>query len=407
MSAPIILVGVSGGIAAYKSVDVVSRLKKTGANVHVLMTSAAKKFVAPLTFEAVSGNRVLSSVFPDTSMDHPEHAYPHLYPATSADAFILAPATADIIARLAAGLGNDAVTTSALSLPRGCKKYFAPAMNVEMWNQPVVQENVTRLEKLGWTRIGPDSGDLACGMVGEGRMSEPAVIVEQVTLEKGSAAPKSKKLSGRRVLILSGPTCEHIDPIRFISNASSGKMGRALAEAAGGLGADVTFLTGPVPGENLPVGKNITIEKVCSADNLLRAGEQHFDASDVIVYAAAVADYRPASYTEEKLPKQKGTMTLELESTPDVAATLNQNKRSDQVAIGFALQTHDGEKRAVEKMRTKKFDGIVLNSPDALGGNDGSYTFFDAGSEDADAWGKLAKTVCAQRIFDFAHKKLA
>lgn len=405
MSAPIILVGVSGGIAAYKTVDVVSRLKKTGANVHVLMTEAASKFVAPLTFEAVSGNRVLSSVFPETSVDHPEQAYPHLYPATSADAFVIAPATADIVARLAAGLGSDALTTSALSLPATCKKFFAPAMNVEMWNQPVVQENVARLEKLGWTRIGPDAGDLACGMVGEGRMSEPEVIVRSI-LTGSIPAQTRTALSGKRVLILSGPTCEHIDPIRFISNASSGKMGRALAEEAESLGANVTFLTGPVPNENLPRGASIQIEKVCSADNLLRAGQHHFEQCDVIVYAAAVADYRPASYTEKKLPKQTGTVTLELESTPDVAATLNVKKRDDQVAIGFALQTHDGEKRAVEKMRAKKFDGIVLNAPDALGGDDGRYTFFDAGSENADNWGKLTKRTCAQKIFGFAQEKL-
>jgi phosphopantothenoylcysteine decarboxylase / phosphopantothenate---cysteine ligase len=399
-----ILVGVSGGIAAYKSVDLVSRLKKNGHQVHVLMTEAATRFVTPLTFEAISGHRVSNSVFPEGSVEKSEQAYPHLYPATSADVFIVAPATADIIARLAAGIGSDAVTTSALSLPENCRKFFAPAMNVEMWHQPVVQQNVARLEQLGWLRIGPDAGELACGMTGEGRMTEPAQLVEAIENSE-TASPATNELAGKRVLILSGPTCEHIDPIRFISNASSGKMGKALAEQAARLGAEVIFVTGPVPEANVPCHPSIRVEKVVSADNLLRAGRHHFAQSDVIVYAAAVADYRPAKFTEEKMPKQTGTVTLCLEATPDVAATLNKEKRPGQIAVGFALQTHDGEKRALEKMRAKKFDGIVLNAPDALGGNDGSYTFFDATSELPAQWGKLAKRECASRIYRFVAQK--
>jgi len=401
-----ILVGVSGGIAAYKSVDVVSRLKKIGHQVHVLMTEAATRFVTPLTFEAISGHRVSSSVFPEGSVEKSEQAYPHLYPATSADVFIVAPATADIIARLAAGLGSDAVTTSALSLPGNCRKFFAPAMNVEMWHQPVVQQNVARLEQLGWVRIGPEAGELACGMTGEGRMTEPAQLVEAIENDT-TASSSMNELAGKRVLILSGPTCEHIDPIRFISNASSGKMGKALAEQAAQQGADVTFVTGPVPEANVPCHASIRVEKVVSADNLLQTGRQHFPQSDVIVYAAAVADYRPAKFTEEKMPKQTGAVTLSLEATPDVAATLNKEKRPGQIAVGFALQTHDGEKRALEKMRAKKFDGIVLNSPDALGGDNGSYTFFDATSEQPAQWGKLAKQECATRIYRFVAQKLS
>ncbi len=403
IGAPVVLLGVSGGIAAYKSVDLASRLKKGGFKVHVVMTEAATRFVGPISFEAVTGNRVNSTIFPEPTGDHPEQSYPHLYPATRAHVFVVAPATADVIAKLAHGFGSDALTTSALSLSASCRRYFAPAMNVEMWHQPVVQQNVKRLEELGWTRIGPDSGELACGMVGEGRMSEPSEIVDVITVANPILTPDAQDsdLSGKKVLILSGPTCEHLDPIRFISNASSGKMGKALAEQAASRGAAVTFISGPVAENNLPKHPSIEVEKIVSAEDLLQAGRARFNDSDVIVYAAAVADYRPAQFTSEKMPKTAGRLELVLESTPDVAATLNREKRKGQIAVGFALQTHDGEAKALQKMRAKKFDGIVLNAPDALGGNDGSYTFFDARTEAPVSWGKLRKTDCASRIFDF------
>lgn len=398
-SAPLVLLGVSGGVAAYKSVDLASRLKKAGFEVHVAMTEAATHFVGPLTFEAVSGHPVHTSVFPSVPADQPEKSYPHLYPATRAEVFVVAPATADLIAKLAHGFGGDAVTASALSLPAACRRYFAPAMNVEMWRQPVVQQNVARLESLGWIRLGPESGELACGMVGEGRMAEPADLAARITGE--TARPAAPDLAGARVLILSGPTCEHFDPIRFISNASSGKMGQALAEQAAARGATVTFITGPVAEGNLPRHPSISVQRIVSAEDLLAAGRARFAQSDVIVYAAAVADYRPARFSEEKMPKHTARMEIALEPTPDVAATLNREKRPDQVAVGFALQTHDGEAKALEKMRKKQFDGIVLNAPDALGGNEGRYTFFDARADAPAAWGALRKTDCAARIFDF------
>jgi len=404
-----VMVAVTGGVAAYKTVDVVSRLKKTGAHIQVLMSEAATKFVAPLTFEAISGNPVISSVFPRTHSGSPEDIYPHLYPATRANIFLVAPATADVIAHLAHGFGTDAVTTSALSLPPGCKRFFAPAMNVEMWNQPVVQQNTSKLEEMGWIRIGPDAGSLACGMIGEGRMSEPAAIVDTIMPFIQPPRPGLSRLNGKRILILSGPTCEYIDPIRFISNASSGKMGRALAETAAAQGASVVFLTGPVSPANLPSSPSIQIERIVSADQLLDAGRRHFLESDAIIYAAAVSDYRPASRSNEKLPKQTGLISLALEATPDVAATLNEKKRAGQVAVGFALQTNDGERRAVEKMKAKKFDGIVLNAPDALGGDDGQYTFFNAAANNgsAESWGKITKRACAGNILDFIAARLS
>lgn len=395
-----VIVGVSGGIAAYKTVELASRLKKAGHDVQVLMTAAAQHFVGPLTFAAVTSRSVVTSVLPSAAASG-EQVYPHLYPSTRADAFIVAPATADVIARLANGLGDDAVTTAALSLPSGCRRYFAPAMNVEMWRQPVVLEQVRKLEQLGWVRLGPASGDLACGMTGEGRMVEPSELAARVLEDLNEPAPEAL-LAGQRVLILSGPTCEYLDPVRFISNASSGRMGKALAMEAAVLGATVQFVTGPVAAAQLPSGTSINVESVVSAEDLLAAGRNTYAASDIIIYAAAVADYRPAVRGQEKMPKKGGTFMLELEATPDVAATLNQAKAPGQVAIGFALQTSEGEIRAKEKMTAKKFDGVVLNSPDALGGETGTYTFFAAGAREGEPWGTLSKRDCARRILAFA-----
>jgi phosphopantothenoylcysteine decarboxylase/phosphopantothenate--cysteine ligase len=389
-----IIVGVTGGIAAYKSVDLVSRLKKSGHDVHVLMTKAATEFVTPLTFGAISGNPVITNLFGEASG---EKAYPHLYPATRADVFMVAPATADIIARLVRGEGDDVVTTSALSLPSTCLRFFAPAMNVEMWHQPVVQENSRALEAKGWICLGPESGELACGMTGEGRMAEPAELADQIAV----ALAHRDIWSGKNVMILSGPTCEYLDPVRFISNASSGRMGKALADAALAMGAEVKFISGPVAAEQLPSGPRLTIENVVSAEDMLTAARKYYAASDVVIFAAAVADYRPANRSTEKLPKQSGGFDLKLEATPDIAAQLNAMKKPGQVAIGFALQTSDGEARAREKLAAKKFDAIVLNTPEALGATAARYDFIQP-SNATEKWGMLTKSGCARRVLAFA-----
>jgi phosphopantothenoylcysteine decarboxylase/phosphopantothenate--cysteine ligase len=398
--APQVLLGICGGVAAYKAVDVASRLRKAGCEVHIAMTDAACAFVAPLTFAAVSGNAVLDRLIPDRAASG-DATYPHLYPATRADAFIVLPATANTLAKIAHGLASDIVSACALSLPRHCLRFFCPAMNVEMWGNPVVQENTRLLEQRGWQRIGPESGPLACGMEGEGRMSEPADIAERVLARLRAPRP----LGGRRVLILSGPTREHFDPVRFIGNPSSGKMGRALAEAAAEAGADVDFVTGPVADEQLPRAPGIEIARIVSADDLLAAARARFDRADIVIYAAAVADYRPAAAHGEKLPKHDGPLTLQLEPTPDVAATLNTNKRPGQIAIGFALQTCDGPAKAAEKMARKSFDGIVLNALDALGGDSGRYTWIAPGAPPED-WGLLSKPECARRILARAAARL-
>jgi phosphopantothenoylcysteine decarboxylase/phosphopantothenate--cysteine ligase len=365
------------------------------------MTAAAAEFVTPLSFAAISGQPVLQRMFPDAGSQGGAALYPHLYPATEADAFVLAPATANLLGKLAAGIGDDVVTTNALSLRPGCRRFLCPAMNVEMWRQPVVQENVRALEARGWRRIGPDAGALACGMEGEGRMAEPAEIAGTVL-----AALREGPLAGRRVLILSGPTREHLDPVRFVSNASTGLMGKALAEEAAARGAEVDFVTGPVPEANLPAGPGITVTSITSANELLEAARARRDAAHIVVYAAAVADFAPAAFSADKRPKADGGMKLDLVSTPDVAATLNADKPAGQVAVGFALQTGDGVAEAGGKMLRKRFDLVVLNGPAAIGAREAEYTSLAPGAA-PEAWGRLAKRACAARILDAATARLA
>lgn len=402
---PVVVLGICGGIAAYKAVDLASRLRKLGYDVHVAMSEAAAKFVTPLTFAAVTGNRVMAEQFPDAARTQGEGLYPHLYPSTRADAFILVPATADMLARVAHGLGMDPVSTATLSLPSTCRRFLCPAMNVEMWGQQVVQANVAKLESAGWMRIGPASGLLACGMEGEGRMSEPAEIADRFA----AAMKEGLRLAGRRVLVISGPTREHIDPVRFIGNPSTGKMGKALAEEALRGGAQVDFVTGPVAEEQVPQGSGLAIHRVISAQDMLEKSRELYAAADAVIYAAAVADYRPAVRHDKKLPKEPGDVMLKLEATPDVAATLNQARRPGQVTIGFALQTHDAVEKATAKLVKKNLDGIVLNSMDALGGESGTYTWITQGPAGGviTEWGKLDKHECARRILGEAAARLA
>lgn len=390
---PTVLLGICGGVAAYKAVEVASRLRKTGHEVHVAMSAAAQQFVTPLTFAAVSGNAVLTEQFPDARKNSGDALYPHLYPSTRATLFVLLPATADIMAKIAHGIGDNVVSTAALSLPASCRKVFCPSMNVEMWHQPVVQENVRLLESRGWVRIGPATGELACGMTGEGRMVEPDEIVAKLF------GDQSGPLAKRKVLIVSGPTREHLDPVRFIGNPSSGKMGRALAEEAAAQGAEVAFVSGPVVETNLPAGPNIEIHRVTSADEMLAAAEKAYLNADIVLYAAAVADYKPAEFQTGKLPKKEGVLNLRLIATPDIAATLNSRKRTGQVSIGFALETDDGEAKARVKLKKKNLDGIVLNALDAMGGEDGAYRFLSARRNAGfEPWGRISKRECAKNI---------
>jgi len=424
MSGKTILIGVTGGVAAYKALEVCSRLRKAGHRVQVAMTKSATQFVTPLSFAAVSGSPVIADEFRPATSGSLEEWYPHLYPATQCDLFAVIPATANTIANIAQGRGCDPVSTSALSLTQDCRRIFCPAMNVEMWQQQTVQDNVTRLGELGWEQLGPEAGHLACGMTGQGRLSEPVDIVAAILTAlselpldtnsdvnadpKAKASSESSLLNQKRVLILSGPTREHMDPVRYIGNPSSGKMGLSLARRAAALGADVRFITGPVPMTNLP-NSTVKVQKVVSAEDMLSAAQAEFDAADVILYVAAVADYRPAQAFSEKQPKRESDLALQLVPTPDIAATLCAKKRDVQVAIGFALQTEDGQRRAIGKLERKNLDGIVLNYLDTLGADDGRFTFIQRGDDpegELQDWGRLNKDECAQRILDQAEALL-
>lgn len=389
-----ILIGVTGGVAAYKVVEIASSLRKQGHTVRVAMTDAAQKFVTPTTFSAVSGHAALTTLWPKVEHGDLEVLYPHLYPATDADVFLLAPATADMIGQIALGLGKDVVSTSALSLPDHCTKVFCPAMNLEMWNNPHVQRNCRTLEEHGWIRLGPESGHLACGMEGAGRMREPADIL----LDLDSLFDRDTRLKGKSVLVVSGPTREHFDPIRYIGNPSSGLMGQAVAQVAARHSATVQFVTGPVPTANLPHGHGIHLHKVTSAEEMLREAERHVQDVDAIVYVAAVADYRPAKLEAEKLPKHTDAFQIELLPNPDIAATINAKKRSDTLAIGFALQTKDGEPYARRKLERKHLDGIVLNYADSLGSHDGEFSFLGVNNDNFETWGRIPKGVAAEHI---------
>ncbi|MFT5128520.1 MAG: phosphopantothenoylcysteine decarboxylase/phosphopantothenate--cysteine ligase [Rhodothermales bacterium] len=388
---PTILIGVCGGIAAYKVASVTSALKKADCAVHVAMTQAAQEFVRPITFSALSGHPVLSDAFPQAASGREN--YPHLYPATEAGAFILAPATANSIAKIANGIGDELVSTCALSLPPNCARYFCPAMNSEMWAQPSVQANVARLLDLGWIQLGPDSGLLACGVVGPGRMLEPDAITERVLADLRTP----QALAGKHVLILSGPTREHLDPVRFISNHSSGRMGSELAQAAVAAGATVDFVSGPVSAEFLPRSPQVTVHSVISADDML--GAAHAVQADIAIFAAAVADFKPAAVHGGKLPKSADSSQLALTPTADIAATIA-NSVNAPLCIGFALETDDGLAKAQAKAARKNLAAILLNGPDAMGADSGEYTWITA--SDSFPWGRLSKAVAARRLISHA-----
>jgi phosphopantothenoylcysteine decarboxylase / phosphopantothenate---cysteine ligase len=392
---PVILVGVGGGVAAYKTAEVVRGLSQSGAEVHVALTEAGAQFVGPATFSALTRRRVLMKMFPDATAASGEDLFPHLYPALRAQAYVLAPATADLMAKLAQGIADTVVTASALALPPEALRIFCPSMNTQMWRHPATQANVRALEARGWIRVGPATGALACGDAGEGRMSEPAEILDTVRAALAAAG----SWAGRIVTILSGPTQEPIDPVRFIGNRSSGRMGAELARAAAARGARVRFITGPVDAARLPVHPAIEILPVVTAAEMLDAARRAAPDTDLVIHAAAVADVRPARPAATKQPKGELGGALALEATPDIAAELAPLRPVHCRAVGFALESGDGRAKAERKLREKGFDLIILNGPGSMGADAAE---FEALTRDGGwtPWGRLSKRACAERILD-------
>jgi len=342
-----ILLGVTGGIAAYKAADLVRRLRERGAEVQVVMTAGAREFVTPLTFQALSGRAVRTELWDAAA----EAAMGHIELARWAELVLIAPASADFLARLAAGRADDLLAT--LSLATQAPIVVAPAMNHLMWTNPATAANVALLEQRGIRRLGPAEGDQACGEVGPGRMLEPLDIAERIA---ALLAPRGA-LSGRRVLITAGPTRERIDPVRFVSNRSSGKMGFAVAEAARAAGAEVVMVSGPVA---LPAPAGVRRIEVESAAEMLEAVMKEAAGTDIFISSAAIADYRPAHPPAHKIKKVSEKLALEMERTVDVIAAVA--ARPDRpFVVGFAAETENVEQNARAKMLKKNLDMIAAN----------------------------------------------
>jgi phosphopantothenoylcysteine decarboxylase / phosphopantothenate---cysteine ligase len=344
--------GVSGGIAAYKAAEVVRLLQDRGVRVQVVMTHAAQEFVRPLTFAALSGEKVITDMFAGGGQGQPnlDAAIEHIAVAQAIDALLVAPATADVLARFAQGIANDFLTT--LYLATTAPVVVAPAMNVNMWNHAATQANLDILRKRGVRIVEPGEGYLACGMTGPGRLAENEAIVAAV-MEALGAPPE---LAGETVLITAGPTREKIDPVRYLTNRSSGRMGYALAEAALRRGARVLLVSGPTS-ITPPGGAELT--RIESAEQMRQAALRLLPEATIVIKTAAVADYRPRNAAEQKI-KRKGAMSLELEPTSDILAELARNKGS-QIIVGFAAETENVLENARKKLLTKSLDAIVVN----------------------------------------------
>jgi len=347
-----ILVGVTGGIAAYKTAELVRLLRKRGAEVRVILTEAAAEFVSPLTLQTLSGNPVHRHLVDEQA----EQAMSHIELARWADAVLVAPASANTIARLAQGRAEDLL--SAVCLATEAPRLFAPAMNRQMWDNAVTRRNVKILEDSGWTRLGPGHGEQACGEVGEGRMLEPEELANELAARFSSGA-----LAGLKLVVTAGPTWEAIDPVRGLSNKSSGKMGYAIAAAAQEAGANVVLISGPV---SLPAPERVQVIKIESAEEMLQQARLHCREAQVFIAAAAVADYRPAKRYSNKPSKKEIGDTLALEPTPDVVATVA-TEMPGLFCVGFAAESDELIAKATAKLQRKQLDLVAANRIDLPG----------------------------------------
>ncbi|MBW2572349.1 MAG: bifunctional phosphopantothenoylcysteine decarboxylase/phosphopantothenate--cysteine ligase CoaBC [Deltaproteobacteria bacterium] len=341
-----IILGVSGGIAAYKSVELLRLLVKQGAKVRVMMTENARWFVGPLTFEALSGQPVCTDLFEKND----DASIRHIQWAEAADAVVIAPATANIIGKLSGGIADDALSTFLLAVT--CPVIVCPSMNTHMFESRAVQRNLETLRADGHFIVDPESGTLACGTTGPGRLPEPEDIVDRIAYYLST-----KDLKDKKILVTSGPTRESVDPVRFISNPSSGKMGFAVARAAEYRGGEVTLITGPT---HLPDPNNVKVIQIQTASEMAQAVFDNMDHSDIIIKTAAVSDYRPKDPATQKIKKEKGELVLYLERTQDILKEIGMRKK-DQILVGFAAETENLEQHAEKKRVEKNLDIIVGN----------------------------------------------
>ena len=344
-----VLLGVTGGIAAYKAAALASALVKLHAAVEVVMTENATKFITPLTFEQLTGRRTMVDTF-DRNFSHQVE---HISLAQRTDLVIVAPATANVCAKLAHGLADDMLTTTVLACK--CPKLIAPAMNTNMYENPVTQDNLALLRRYGWEVIEPASGRLACGAVGKGKMPEPETLVQNILRH----IAREQDMKGLRVLVTAGPTQEALDPVRYLTNHSTGKMGYALAKIAMLRGAEVTLISGPTAIQPPPF---VEVVPVVSAREMFQAVVSHSQEADMIIKAAAVADHTPSSYSPEKLKKKDGELSLSLARTQDILGYLGSHRRPGQIVCGFSMETEDMIENSRQKLLHKQVDMICANN---------------------------------------------
>lgn len=344
-----VLLGVTGSIAAYKIASLASALKKLHADVHVLMTQNATNFINPITFESLTGNKCLVDTFDRNFQFQVEH----VSIAKKADVVMIAPASANVIGKLAHGIADDMLTTTVMACK--CKKYISPAMNTNMFENPIVQDNLKILEHYGYEVIQPASGYLACGDTGAGKMPEPETLLAYIEKE----IAREKDLQGKKILVTAGPTQEAIDPVRYITNHSSGKMGYAIAKAAMLRGAEVTLVSGRTAIE-APLFVNVV--PIVTAKDMFEAVTEISNEQDIIIKAAAVADYRPAVVSSEKVKKKEGQMSIELERTDDILKYLGENKREGQFLCGFSMETQNMISNSRAKLEKKNLDMVAANN---------------------------------------------
>lgn len=387
-----IILGITGGIAAYKSLELTRLLVKEGASVHGIMTKASTEFIGPLSLQTLSGNPVSTDLF-DLSK---ESEISHISLADKADLMVVAPATANILGKVTSGIADDLLTTVIMATK--APLLFAPAMNVNMYENPIVKKNIEALKTFGYNFVGPEEGDLACGYEGKGRMSSPEDIFEEINV---LLTPKD--LIGKKILITAGPTWEQIDPVRHVSNKSTGKMGYALAKIARRRGAEVTLVSGP---SSLPVPLGINFHKIESAEEMKKEVLRIFPSSHIVIMAAAVADFRPVKIVQEKIKKGGSrSLNLELENTPDILKELRKVKKG-QLMVGFALETENLVANAEKKLKEKGLDFIVANDPSSGFGKDTNKVILIDRKGSVNTLSSLHKDDVADRILDWVSELL-
>jgi phosphopantothenoylcysteine decarboxylase/phosphopantothenate--cysteine ligase len=342
-----VVIGVSGGVAAYKSLEIVSLLIKKSVNVNVIMTESATKFVTPLSFQSLSQNMVSCDMFTEPKAWEIQH----ISLAEKADVFLVAPATANIIGKVANGIADDMLSTTIMATK--AKVIFAPAMNTNMYENPIVQDNIKKLKSFGYEFIDPAEGRLACGTTGKGKLESPEVIVDRVLMELN----EKKDLLNKNVIVTAGPTIAPIDPVRFITNRSTGKMGYAIAKEARNRGANVTLISGPT---SLEAPNNINVINVSTNEEMKNEVIKRFDNADIVIKSAAVADYKPKNYSAQKIKKGEGDLGIEFTRDNDILMELG-NKKQKQILVGFAAESQNLKENAMSKLQRKNLDYIVAN----------------------------------------------